>query len=166
MSGRRGSARSASPTVAAGADGEPEDALRLGPGGHLVEDLLGGDRDQRRQAGRLPEHCVAAHQGEGPAPAGHRDREVEGGDDADHAERVPLLGEPVPGSLGVHLVAVELAGQANREVADVDDLLDLAARLAEDLPVLQADKPGKVLLALAEGVAEPPHDLAAPRRRH
>ena len=46
---------------------------------------------ERRLLRRLPDHRVAADQGERRVPGPDRDREVEGGDDADHAERVPGL---------------------------------------------------------------------------
>ena len=51
----------------------------------------------------------------------------------DHAERVPGLHQPVPGPLGGHRAAVQLPRQADREVADVDHLLDLAEGLGGDL---------------------------------
>src|SRR5207249_2016626 len=41
-----------------------------------------------------------------------------------------------------------------------------AASLREDLPVLHADEPSEVLLALAEPFAEEAHELAASRRGH
>src|SRR5207247_9630340 len=46
-----------------------------------------------------------------------------------------------------------------------DDLLDRAAGLAQDLAVLQADRPGQVLLAGPERIAEAADDLAPARRR-
>ena len=65
-----------------------------------------------------------------PAPARRsspdRDREVEGRDDADHAERMPRLHHAVPGRSDGDGQAVELARQADREVADVDHLLHFA----------------------------------------
>ncbi len=124
---------------------------------------IGGQRRLRR---RLPDHGVAAHRGERRVPRPHRDREVEGGDDADHAERVPLLVHAVAGPLRLHGQAVELARQADREVAHVDHLLDLAEALGEDLAHLERDQPAERLLVLAQLVAELAHDLAALRRRH
>ena len=43
----------------------------------------------------FPEHCVATGHGDGGVPAVHGHGEVEGGDDADDAERVPVLQEGV-----------------------------------------------------------------------
>ena len=44
----------------------------------------------------LPEHGVAARHGDGGVPAVDRHGEVEGGDDAHHAQRVPVLQQRVP----------------------------------------------------------------------
>src|SRR5689334_17104296 len=59
---------------------------------------------------------------------------------------------------------MELAREADGEVADVDPLLDLAERLGPDLAGLQGDQRGKVLLPLADGLADAPDQLAAPGR--
>ena len=82
------------------------------------------------------------------------DGEVEGADDADDAERVPGLHQPVARALGGHRPAVELAGQPDGEVADVDHLLHLAPRLGGDLADLEADQGGQVVLVLGEQLAE------------
>src|SRR5260370_16147468 len=73
---------------------------------------------------------------------------------------MPLLDEPVVAALGSDLAPEQLARLPHSEVADVDDLLNLAPRLGQDLAVLQADEPREVLLALPEAIAESPHDLA------
>ena len=62
--------------------------------------------------------------------------------------------------------AVELARQPDREVADVDHLLDLAARLGGDLPGLDADQDRQVVLVLGQQLAEPLDQRTAGRRRH
>ena len=123
------------------------------------------DGGERGLAGRLPEGGVAADGGDRGVPAPHRDREVEGGDDADHAERVPLLEHAVVGALGVHRQAVELAREAGREVADVDHLLHFAFALGEDLAHLEGDELAEGGLVLAEAVADLADDLAALRGR-
>ena len=71
-------------------------------------------------------------------------------DDADDAERMPLLVHAVARPLAVHRQAVELARQADREVADVDHLLHLAQPLGEDLAHLERDQPAERLLVLAQ----------------
>ena len=79
---------------------------------------------------------------------------------------MPGLHHPVPRPLGGDGEAVELARQADREIADVDHLLDLAEPFGEDLAAFPADQPAELLLLLAQLLAEQPHQLAAPRRRH
>ena len=121
-----------------------------------------GQRGQRGELRGLPDHRVAADQRDGGVPRPHRGREVEGADHADDAERVPGLHQPVAGPLGGHRPAVELARQPDREVADVDHLLDLAARLGGDLADLEADQRGEVVLVLGEQLGPPLHQ-SAPR---
>src|SRR5208283_4159401 len=81
--------------------------------------LDGGNRAERCLAGRLPDGGVAADSGDGAVPGPHGNGEVEGGDDADDAERVPLFHHAMLGALGRDGEAVELAGEADGEVADV-----------------------------------------------
>ena len=80
-------------------------------------------------------------------------------------QRVPLLDHPVVGPLAGDGQAIELARQADGEVADVDHLLDLAEAFLDDLAGLQRHQPGKRLLGGAQFLAEQPDQLAAPRRR-
>ena len=120
-----------------------------GPG----EDGVAGQRRQRRQLRGLPHHRVPADQGDGGVPGPDRGREVERADDTDDTQRVPGLHQPVAGTLGRHRAAVELAGEADREVADVDHLLDLPAGLGGDLADLEADQGGQVVLVLGEQLA-------------
>src|SRR5262249_62117612 len=81
----------------------------------------------------------------------------------DDAERMPLFVHAVQRPLAVHRLAVELARQPDGEIADVDDLLDLAFALAADLAHLVADEGAEVGLVLAAEQPELPHDLATPR---
>ena len=120
---------------------------------------------ERRLLGRLPERRVAADRGDHRVPGPDRDGEVEGGDDADRPERMPLLVHPVERPLGVHRQAVELARQADAEVGHVDHLLHLAQALGADLADLERDQLAEVVLVLAQRLAELAHDLAARRRR-
>src|SRR5213075_2224082 len=55
--------------------------------------------------------------------------------------------------------------QADREVADVDHLLDLAEALRADLADLEGDERAERLLGGAQALAELAHQLAAARRR-
>src|SRR5207245_11167592 len=88
---------------------EAEDTLGLGSRRDLVKDLLRGDRDQRGQARWLPDDRVAADKRDGPSPARNGDRKVEGRDDPDHAQRMPLLDQPVIAPLGGDIFAEQLA---------------------------------------------------------
>lgn len=82
------------------ADGQTEGALGFSAPRNLVEDLLHSDGNQRSEARWLPDDGVATHQCQRPPPAGYRDREVECGYDADHAERMPLLDQLVISAFG------------------------------------------------------------------
>ena len=124
-----------------------------------------GERRQRRRRARLPHHRIPAHQGDRRVPRPHRCREVEGGDDADRSKGLPGLREAVGRAFRGDRSAVQLAGQADGEVADVDHLLHLTARLGGDLADLDADQGGQVIEVVAHEVAEPAHDLAADGRR-
>jgi hypothetical protein len=121
-----------------------------GPG----QDRVARQRRQGRQLRRLPDDGVAADQGDGRVPRPHRRGEVEGADDPDHAERVPGLHQSVARALGGHRAPVQLSGQADREVADVDHLLDLTARLGGDLADLEADQGRQVLLVHRQELTE------------
>ena len=74
-----------------------------------------------------------------------------------HAVRRPLGGDGE---------AVDLPRQADREIADVDHLLDFAEPFGGDLAGLDRHQPAELGLALAQLVAEQAHQLAALRRRH
>ena len=80
-------------------------------------------------------------------------------------ERMPRLGEAVAGALRRDRAAVELAREADGEVADVDHLLHLAEALLGDLPDLERDERAERLLLAAQLLAEQPHELAAMRAR-
>ena len=118
-------------------------------------------RRQRRHRRGLPNDAVAAHQRDRGVPGPHGRREVERGDHGHHPERVPGLHQPVARALGGHRATLELAREPDREVADVDHLLDLAERLGRDLARLDRDQLGDVGLVLAEQGAEPLDERAA-----
>ncbi len=123
-------------------------------GDGAVEQRGAGGRGQRRHRRGLPHHAVTAHQRYRGVPRPHRRREVEGRDHRHHAERMPGLHQPVAGPLRGHRAAVELAREPEREVADVDHLLDLAQRLGGDLAGLDRDQLAEVGLVLAEQLPE------------
>ena len=130
-------------------------------GGGPLDQRLAGDRRQRRQLGGLPDHGVTAHQRDGGVPRPHRDGEVERGDDADDAERMPRLHQPVARPLGGDGAAVQLPRQADGELADVDHLLHLAERLGGDLARLDGDQRREIGLVLDQQFTEPGHQRTA-----
>ena len=126
------------------------------------EEGLAGKGRERGLLRGLPHHGVAADERQRGVPRPHRDREVEGGDDAYGRERVPGLHHAVAGPLGGDGEAVELAREAEGEVADVDHLLHFAAALLEDLAGLEGHQAAERVLGGTELLAEEPHELAAP----
>ena len=71
----------------------------------------------------------------------------------------------MPRSFAGDRQAVELARQADGEVAHVDHFLDLAFALGADLAGLERDQEPQVGLPGAQGRADLADDLAAARRR-
>ncbi|KGS35373.1 hypothetical protein X945_5803 [Burkholderia pseudomallei ABCPW 107] len=132
----------------------------------LRKQRVARDRGERRLLGRLPDDRIAAHERERRVPRPHGDREVERGDHAAHAERMPGFHHPVAGALGRDRQAVKLPRQADREIADIDHFLHFAEPLGRDLARLERDEPAERGLVLAQHVAEHAHELAAHRRGH
>ena len=149
------------------ADNELEEAFgSISEALHRALEKRGGrDRGERRALGGLPDNRVAADERERGVPAPDGDREVERADHGDGPERMPGLGQSVPGTLRRNRATVELPREANREVADVDHLLDLAEPLLRDLPDLERDERAEGLLLAPELVAEEADELAPPRGR-
>ena len=58
------------------------------------------------------------------------------------------------GPLGSDRETIELAGEPDREVADVDHLLDFPLAFGGDLAGFQGHQAAQIALGLAEGVAE------------
>ena len=65
------------------------------------------------------------------------------------------------GALGGDGQAVELAGEADGEVADVNHLLHFAFAFGEDFAGLECDEAPEVAFGVAQGVAELADDFAA-----
>ena len=79
---------------------------------------------------------------------------------------MPALDHAVVGALGGDRQAVELARQADRELADVDHLLYLAFALGQDLAGLDRDEAAEIGLGRAQLLAEQADELAASGGRH
>ncbi len=130
-----------------------------------LDQRLAGQGRQRGQLRRLPHHRVPAHQRYRGVPCPHRHREVERGDHA-RPHRADARSRPADArALGGDGAAVELARQADGELADVDHLLHFAQRLGGDLADLDRHQRGQVVLVLGEQLAEPGHQRAAHRGR-
>ncbi len=131
-----------------------------------LEQRLAGQRRERRLLRGLPDQRVAADERDRGVPGPDGDREIEGADDADHAQRMPGLHHVVARPLGRDGEAVKLTRKADGEVADVDHLLHLAEAFLDDLAGLDRDQAAERGLMGAQLLAEEPHQLAAPGRRH
>ena len=123
----------------------------------------GGERGFLR---RLPHHRVTGHQGQGGVPGPDGNREVEGADHADHAQRVPGFTHVVAWALGGDGQAVQLTRQANGEVADVDHFLYFAQAFLGDLAGFDRYQLAQVSLVLTQHFAEQAHQFATARGRH
>ena len=132
----------------------------------FFEQRLAGQGGQRGLLGRFPYHRVTGDQGQGSVPGPDCDREVEGADHADHAQRVPGFTHVVARALGSDGQAVQLARQANGEVADVDHFLHFAQAFLGDLAGFDRNQLAEVGLVLTQHLAEQAHQLATARGRH
>ena len=127
---------------------------------------IAGDRGQRRLFGGLPDHRVPAHERDGQVPRPDGGGEIEGGDDAYDAHRVPVLNELVTAPFRSHGPSVQLPGETDGEITDVDHLLDLSQRFGVDLSGLHRHQCRKRRFVSAQRIAKRPDDFSASRRRH
>ena len=141
----------------------PSQPLALATSLTMCCTAIGGQRRLRR---RLPDHRVAADRRDHGVPGPDGDREIERRDDADRSQRLPLLDHAVPRPFAGDRQAVQLARQADGEVAHVDHFLDLAFTLGADLAGLERDQQPEVGLVGAQGRADLADDLAATGRRN
>src|SRR5207248_1579068 len=98
---------------------------RIGAG--LATNALGnfrhGNRSERRFFRSFPDRRVATDGGESGVPRPDRHWKIEGGDNRDYAEWVPLLHQTVAGPFRLNRQAIKHARLTDGEVADVDHLL-------------------------------------------
>ena len=76
---------------------------------------------------------------------------------------MPRLHQPVAGTFGGDRLAVQLTREPDGELADVDHLLHLAEGFRGDLPCLDGDQRGDVVLVLLEQLTEPGDQRATHR---
>ena len=119
-----------------------------------VEDLDHRVAERRRVLGRLPDDRVAAQDRRHQVPGRHGDREVARGDDRGHADRRAEREQLLVGHLRRDRLAVQPPALADEEVAGVDDLLHLAARLGDRLADLARDELGERLLVGLEEASD------------
>ena len=152
----------ASPTSPPAAGHEVDDPRREAGLGHQLDE----QRRAMRRVGRgLEDHGVAGDQRRHRLPARDRHREVPGRDDPGDPERLADAHRPLVGELGRHRLAGHPSPFAGHQVGDVDPLLDVAARLGQDLAHLAGHRPGEALLVLGHQCPEGVQDLAALGRR-
>src|SRR5690606_26507622 len=72
---------------------------------------------------QLPDTNVAANPRNHVSPRPYGYREVEGGNNSDDTQGMPLLVHPMAGALTMHGKAVKLTRQANGEIAYINHLL-------------------------------------------
>ena len=119
--------------------------------------------DQGRFFRWLPDHRVAADQAIIAFQAQTATGKLKAADHADRPQRMPLFGQAVLRPLAGDRQSVELPAQTDREIADVDHLLDFAAGFAGDLAGFQRDQLGQ-LDACCSRSARPICRTNSPRR--
>ena len=133
---------------------------------NIVNDIGRGDRGQGGVRRWLPDDDVADDGGCKRVPGSDCAGEVKGSDDADNAVGMPLFTKPVKGPFAGDGLAIELAGKADGEVADVDHFLHFAPAFGRRLAHLERHQQTKAIHVLAQAVADLPHNFAALGRRH
>src|ERR1043166_1549791 len=73
---------------------------------------------------------------------------------------MPLLVHPMVGTLGVNGEAVELPRQTDREISDVDALLNFAIALRLDFAAFERDERAERVLFIPKRIADEPNDFA------
>ena len=127
----------------------------------FFRDFDGGDGGERRLVGWFPNGGIAADGCQGAVPRPHRDGEIEGGDDADDAERMPRFHHAMLRAFGGDGEAVELARETNGEITNINHLLHFTLAFGDDFAGFEADEGSEFHLGLAQGVAELADEFAA-----
>jgi hypothetical protein len=107
---------------------------------HFFGNSCHSDGRQRCLIRGLPDDCIAANSRDRTIPTPDCYGKVEGRDHAHDSEWVPLFHQAMVAALRLDRQAVELAGQPNCEVADVDHLLHLAKGFGQDFARLQRNQ--------------------------
>ena len=131
-----------------------------------LEDLHRRQRRERRLLRRLPDHRSPQTSASAAFHAQTATGKLKAEMIAHGPMRMPGLGHPVAGPLGSDHEAVQLARQADGEIADVDHLLHFAQALGDDLAGLERHQRAERLLRGAQFLAKQAHELAPPGRRN
>jgi hypothetical protein len=123
-------------------------------------DVLASNGAHWRLFARLPNAHIAANPSQHAVPAPHRHGKIEGADDANNAERMPLLVHAVQWPLAVHGKAMQLTAKAYRKITDVNHFLHFAQTLLQAFAHFVAYQLAKVLLLQAQGFPYLTHHLA------
>ena len=105
-----------------------------------LQQMMGGQRRDRRLFRRLPNERIAAHQRQGGVPRPHRHWKIKGADDAHRPDGMPGFHHAMAGAFRRDGQAVKLARQADRKVADVDHLLHFAQAFLQNLAAFQGNE--------------------------
>src|SRR5699024_6766880 len=111
----------------------------------------------------LPHHGITADQGIFGIPRVHSHREVKRGNHADYTDGLPGFHQSVPGTLRRHGLAVEHAGLAEREIADINHFLHYAFSLGNSLSGFHLNKNSQVMLVFSQQLAPALNHVAAAR---
>ena len=84
---------------------------------------------------------------------------------ADQAQRMPLFIHAMSGPFAVHGQPIELPGEPDGEIGDVDHLLNFAAPLRQNLTGFERNQHAEVVFRGAQFVPNLPHQFAALRSR-
>ncbi len=127
---------------------------------------VGGKAGERRLFRRLPDDGVAADKRQGGVPGPDGDGEVERRNDAADAKRVPGFHHAMLAAFGGDRQAVDLARQADGEIADVDHFLHFAKAFGGHLADFERDELAEIGLVGAKFFAKQADQFAALRCRN
>src|SRR5947209_7967250 len=162
--GDRADVRMGHETVADDGAGSRDHVHDAGRKARFVEHLDESRGTEGREAGRLQDERATGNEG-GPAlPGRDRHREIPGRDQADRSDREAGRQAHLVRQLGRHGLPEHPATLAGRVLVEVNDLLDIAAALRDDLAHFRRHGSREVLFLPSEDTGGLQQQLSAPRR--
>ena len=141
----------------------PSQPLALATSSTIFWTAIGGERRPRR---RLPDHRVAADRRDHGVPGPDRDREIEGRDDADRPQRLPLLDHAVPRRVRWRSSGRRAGATSRRRSRTCRSFPGPRPRpRLRILPVSRVTRSPRSALSARRAAADLADDLAATRRR-